>query len=200
MLCSSHLPDWEVSGAYLCLEFMARQDPSLRVLPFLSTLISTCMGVPPLWAVWMPEEVELKLSCIPDYSTLLHSLDTIKEFRWLKGKLGRIKGLQSKKWWQIDLLNWLAEVVFKYTFLKNKHVSVRPEGTLILMADLSIFCHLRPFGFVEMGLTLCLNYWTWLPWASFGSLTLDFTKRPQQLLDFAWEMILDEFYVGCENA
>lgn len=29
MLCSSHLPDQEVSGAYLYLEFIARKDPSL---------------------------------------------------------------------------------------------------------------------------------------------------------------------------
>lgn len=28
ILHSSHLPDQEVSGAYLCLEFIARQDPS----------------------------------------------------------------------------------------------------------------------------------------------------------------------------
>lgn len=93
-----------------------------------------------LWAVWMPEGIELKLHCIPDYSKLLHSLDTVYlEFRWLKGKLDRIKGCQSKKWWQMDLLNWLAEVVFKYTFLKNKHVPVRPEGTLMLIADPSSF-------------------------------------------------------------
>lgn len=138
MLSSSHVPDWEVSGAYWCHEFTARQDPSL--CSFCALWFPHAWESHTLWAVWMPEGIELKLHCIPDYSKLLHSLDTVYlEFRWLKGKLDRIKGCQSKKWWQMDLLNWLAEVVFKYTFLKNKHVPVRPEGTLMLLADPSSF-------------------------------------------------------------
>lgn len=84
----------------------------------------------------------------------------------------------------MDLLNQFAEIVYAYGLLKNKHVAVMPEGTLILLADLSIFFHLRLFGIPGhkaytlpelLNMTavsvLCVLYYP-------APLTLDFTKRP----------------------